>query len=77
MAEWRNYSVCKMDTENNNKTEILYDCIEKLEEADLLAQYAMKNRKSYNELIVIFPGWNRGVKATPEILELAKKYKTE
>jgi hypothetical protein len=74
-------SVCKMDRRNNNKYEELYDCIEDPEDALLLAQLAMSNKRD-DELIFIFPGWNRSIKTHHEeeyakALLLAEKYKAE
>ena len=58
----------------------LYDNIDTIEEAYILAQYAMnKNRTSLNQLIIIFPGWNIGLEDTQELSYLAQylaeKYK--
>lgn len=73
------YSIYKTNT--NTKHDIrLYDFIEDIKEADLLAQLAMINKQD-NELIIIMPGWNRGIKDRPEeykkALALADKYKPE
>lgn len=58
----------------------LYDFIDDIHETDLLAQLAM-NEKSDNELIIIMPGENRGIKRKPEeyqaALQLAEKYKAD
>lgn len=65
---------------NTEKRKVLYSCIPTYEEADLLAQYAM-SRKEDNEVIAIFPGWNRGVCRNEELREkamkLAEQYKHE
>jgi hypothetical protein len=71
------YSVHKINCDTKQKT-CLYEFIEKITEADLLAQLAMCF-KDDNELIYIMPGWNRGINRNPEeykkALELAEKYR--
>lgn len=61
-----------------NTWQRLYEGISTFEEADLLAQLAM-TEKEVDELIVIMPGWNRGIKNYPPIHQrsmlLAEKYK--
>ena len=56
----------------------LYEFIEDYETANTLAQLAMSEKEA-NELIIIMPGWNRGIKEYPneyeEALRLAEKYK--
>lgn len=70
-------SVCKFDSEMRGYT-VLYDCIPTIEEAELLAQLAMTEKQN-NELIFIFPGWNKGIDKKPELhnkaLVLAGEYK--
>lgn len=73
------FSVCRLDSQAGEYIK-LYDCIETLEEAYLLAQYSMKtHRTSESQLIFIFPGWNIGIEEKPEMyqkaVKLAKKYK--
>lgn len=61
---------------DDGKRTCLYNHIENINDADLLAQYAM-NQKSIEELIYIMPGSNRGINRTPEYkkaLQLAQKY---
>lgn len=59
-------SVCVMH--DNGTYEVLYDHIPSWEEADLVAQYAMCMRfDKVNDLIFIFPGWNRGIDKKPEL----------
>jgi len=73
------YSIFKINFNTNKKT-ILYDCINDIKEADLLAQLAMVN-KNVNDLIFISAGWNRGIENNPEeynkALELAEEYKSQ
>jgi len=58
----------------------LYDFIDDIHETDLLAQLAM-SEKLDDELIIIMPGENRGIKRKPEeyqvALQLAEKYKAD
>jgi len=63
---------------NNGARVRLYDYIETIEEADLLAQYAMQN-KNTDEIIYIFAGWNRGLTAeqTAEAERLIKEKEYE
>jgi len=74
------YSIFKINFDTQEKT-ILYSCISDIKEADLLAQLAMSNKKSVNELIFISAGWNRGIKDSPEeyekALKLAEEYKSQ
>jgi hypothetical protein len=60
--------------------ERLYDGISTYEEADLLAQLAMSEKRD-DELIIIMPGRNRGIKNHPEEYEraklLAEEYESE
>jgi len=73
------YSIYKIDFDTQEKT-ILYDCIEDIQKADLLAQLIMCN-KTTNELIFICAGWNRGINKDSELydkaLKLAVEYKSE
>jgi len=73
------YSIYKIDFDTQEKT-ILYDCIEDIQKADLLAQLAMCN-KTINELIFICAGWNRSINRYSELydkaLKLAVEYKSE
>lgn len=70
-------SVCKFDSEMKGYT-VLYDCIPTIEDAELLAQLAMIEKRN-DELIFIFPGWNRGINEKTELynkaLVLANEYK--
>jgi hypothetical protein len=70
------FSIYKINFEKQEQT-ILYEHINTIEEADLLAQLAMKNKKDINDLIFISPGWNRGIKVNSEVLELTEKYKVD
>ena len=74
------YSIYKINFDNQTHT-ILYDCIETIEEADLLAQLAMENKYYTDELIFISAGWNRVIKSDSEVynraLKLAEEYKRE
>ena len=67
------FSVCCIN-KHTNEWNFLYDCIDTLEEAYLLAQYSMgKHRKDVaNELIVIFPGWNIGIEDKPALYKEAE-----
>lgn len=71
-------TVCKIKPDGTYKN--LYEFINTYEEAELLAQLAMSN-KSLNDLIFIFPGYNRGIERNKEefekALKLATKYKAE
>ena len=72
-------SVCLV--RDNGDCEYLYEYINDINDAELLAQLAMENR--YREgLIIIFPGHNRGIRSKggeeyERALNLAKKYKAE
>jgi hypothetical protein len=74
-----NYSVHKTNPDTGENV-CLYDFIEDINDADLLAQLAMCNKRT-EELIIIMPGWNRGIKDRPEeykkALKLAEEYKAE
>jgi len=74
------YSIYKINFDTQIYT-ILYDCIETIEEADLLAQLAMENKYYTDELIFISAGWNRGIKSDPELynraLQLVEEYKSD
>lgn len=52
-----------------------YDHIPSYEEADLLAQLAMSQKKDLNKLVVILPGWHRTMKG--EELERATRLSIE
>lgn len=55
--------------------------IDTLEDAYLLAQLEMSRKTNWNDLVVIFPGWNKGIKDKPDLyekaLELEAKYKED
>lgn len=72
-------TVCKLNQVNHTHTE-LYNCIETMEEAELLAQLAMLDKRD-DELIFIFPGWNRGINKNQQeyerALQLAEEYKAD
>ena len=74
------YEIFKINFDDISKRVCLYDCIYNIEEADLLAQLAMSD-KNDDELIIIMPGFNRGIKDCPneykKALELAEEYKYE
>ena len=65
-------SVCSLT--DGGKLTCLYEYIESWEEADKLAQYAMNHKKSVLDLIVIVPGWNRGLEDTDDLIALAKQH---
>jgi len=73
------YSIFKINFDTQKHT-VLYDCINNIKDADLLAQLAMSN-KNVNDLIFISAGWNRGIENNPEeyekALELAEEYKSQ
>lgn len=74
-------SVCKMDTNNNNKFETLYEFIESPDDAILLSQLAMSEKQD-DELIFIFIGYNRSIKTHhkdeySKALLLAEEYRVE
>ena len=56
---------------DTHEHKVLYECIENLEEVDLLAQYAMLHKRD-DELIFISGGWNRGINRKPELYEKAR-----
>lgn len=60
---------------------ILHAHIDTLEDAYMLAQLEMSRKTNWDELIVIFPGWNKGIKDNPSLyekaLELEAKYKED
>ncbi len=68
--------VCIVNCKDHSYRKI-FEFVEKIEEAELLAQYAMKNKKM-NELVFIFPGCNREYKEGEEksAILLAKKYRS-
>ena len=74
-----NLTVCVMHPDLT--FERLYEYIPTWEEADLIAQYAMNTRVSMNDLIFVFPGWNRGIDKNPVLWTkaaiLAQKYAAE
>ena len=71
------YTVCIINT-RTAKIRELYGCIETIEEAYVLSQYAMSfQRKNDNELVFIFPGWNIGIQNRPEMLAYAKRLAEE
>jgi hypothetical protein len=71
-------SVAKLYSDGTYK--ILYDCIETYEQADLLAQLAMCG-KSWDDLIIILPGWNKSIDRKPAeyqmAIRLAEEYKAQ
>lgn len=74
------YSIHKIDSSDRNKRVCLYEFINTIEEVDLLTQLAMSDKKD-DELIIIMPGWNRGIKKNVDeykrALKLAEEYKCE
>jgi len=74
------YSIYKINFDTQTHT-VLYDSIETIEEADILAQLAMSNKYYTNDLIFISAGWNRDIKSDSYLynkaLELAEEYKRE
>ena len=56
---------------------ILYEYIDNTEDAYLLAQLAMSERKDLNELIFIFPGHNIGIQNKPDLYDYAVDLKAE
>lgn len=70
MMKTHDLAISKYDVHGTKKLERLYEGINSLDEAFLLAQLAMKN-KSADELIVIMPGWNQDMSETE--LEEANK----
>ena len=57
---------------------VLFEDIPTWEKADLIAQYAMNTRTNEEDVIFIFPGWNRGLYNYPDLWlkanRLAQKY---
>ena len=72
-------SVCKLIPLNSGGWEYksLYEYIDRTEDAYLLAQLAMSERTSLNELIFIFPGHNIDIKNIPELYDEAVDLKAE
>lgn len=72
------HSVYKINFETGEQT-ILYECIEDINKAELLAQLAMSRKKNCNDLIFITPGWNKGIDKNPELynraISLEEQYK--
>lgn len=63
------YSIWKINFDTGEKT-ILYDYINDIKDANLLAQLAMCNKK-VDELIFICAGWNEGINRNTELYEKA------
>ena len=65
---------------HTNTLKRIYEDISNYEDANLLAQLAMSDKED-DELIVIMPGWNKGIKSDKELynkaLQLAEKHKAE
>ena len=74
-------SLCVCILFKNGTFKSLYEFIPTWEEAELLAQYAMCFRRSYEDLIFIFPGYNMSIYQDPELWkkaqDLAKKHEVE
>ena len=72
------FSVCLFDQYTKEGLTCLYDCIETVKEAYILAQYSMIDKRP-DQLICIMPGWNIDIKSKGEMynqaVELSKKYK--
>lgn len=62
---------------NTGEIKRLYEDIPDFEQAELLAQLAINNKKDFNDLIVIFPGFSREIKEEEleTALRLADEYK--
>ena len=73
------YSVCKLDIKTHTYNRI-FDGIDNIEDAELLAQLAMR-RQYQDGLIFIFPGWNRGIEKNEQgykkALKLAEEHELE
>ena len=67
--EYNTFTVAKVSTTSGKVTH-LYEYIKNIEEAYILAQYSMNahrcNSRFSDELIVIFPGTNLGLKDTKD-----------
>ncbi len=72
-------SVCSYNKHINTINK-LYEGINDINDAIILSQLAMSN-KADNELIIIMPGWNLGIKNHKSLynnaLILAEKYKVD
>ena len=79
LPEYKHLSVCVLY--ENGVFKSLYEFIPTWEEAELLAQYAMCFRRSFEDLIFIFPGYNMGIDKDPDLWkkaqELAKEHEVE
>lgn len=58
----------------SGKYEIIYENIHHYGEVELLSQLAMSRRTSYNDVICIFPGYNRSIETNdPKAYKMALK----
>ena len=76
------FSVCMFDPDVIGYYTTLYDCIDSLQDAYILAQYSMKaHREGPWQLIFIFPGYNIGIENKPDLwqkaFELKERYKVK
>jgi hypothetical protein len=73
--KYHDLAVSKYNLHRTREIERIYEGINSLEEAFLLAQLAMKNKEN-DELIVIMPGWNQDMNEDEikKASELAEKY---
>ena len=79
--EYIGSSVAIIKAHNGFEYRKIHDDIDTIEDAYMLAQLEMSRKTNWDELIVIFPGWNKSIKDKPDLyekaLELETKYKEE
>ncbi len=79
--EYLGSSVAIIKAHNGFEYRKIHDNIDTIEDAYMLAQLEMSRKTNWDELIIIFPGWNKGIKDNPDLyeraLELEAKYKEE
>ena len=79
--EYLGSSVAIIKAHNGFEYRKIHDDIDTIEDAYTLAQLEMSRKTNWDELIVIFPGWNKGIKDNPSLyekaLELEAKYKED
>jgi hypothetical protein len=79
--EYLGSSVAVIKAHNGFEYRKIHDDIDTIEDAYMLAQLEMSRKTNWDELIVIFPGWNKNIKDRPDLyekaLELEEKYKED
>lgn len=79
--EYIGSSVAVIKAHNGFEYRKIHDNIDTIEDAYTLAQLEMSRKTNWDELIIIFPGWNKGIKDNHDLyekaLELEAKYKED